>query len=52
MSTQCTDCGRRIDEMDAFPKGRCLDCHAAAPEIQHQTRTMTAEKLARMWGGK
>lgn len=50
--TTCADCGREIDELEVFPKGRCLECHAEAPETRHETATMTAEKLAKMWGAK
>jgi hypothetical protein len=46
----CADCDRTIDPLETFPKQRCVDCHAAAPEVIEQTRTMTATKLARMWG--
>jgi hypothetical protein len=48
----CKDCGKEIDLLEAFPKGRCLECHATAPEVCRETRMMTAEKLARMWGAK
>jgi DNA-directed RNA polymerase subunit RPC12/RpoP len=45
---KCADCGKTVDPLDIFPKDRCLDCHAKA--TQHMTATMTADKLARMWG--
>lgn len=47
---KCKDCGKRIGELEVFPKGRCLECHAKSPEIVIQTATMTGKKLARMWG--
>jgi hypothetical protein len=47
---KCADCQRDIDQIDVFPKGRCVDCHAKAPEVIRELSTMTAEKLARMWG--
>lgn len=48
---KCTECGRSIDSLEVFPKGRCLDCHARAPEVIADMETMTAERLAKMWGG-
>lgn len=48
----CADCGKSIDPLEEFPKGRCLECHAKAPEVREMTRTMTAERLARMWGAR
>lgn len=52
MTTTCSECGREIDELEVFPKHRCLECHAKDPEIQRENETMTAEKLARMWGAE
>jgi hypothetical protein len=49
--TSCSECGREVDDLEVFPKGRCLECHASAPETQHENATMTAEKLAAMFGG-
>jgi protein-arginine kinase activator protein McsA len=48
----CADCGRTIDPLETFPKQRCVECHAVSPEVVEQTFTMTAEKLARMWGAR
>jgi hypothetical protein len=48
---KCIDCDRRIEEFCEFPGPRCLDCHAADPGVQREVREMTAEKLAKMWGG-
>jgi hypothetical protein len=25
----CKDCGKMIDEIAVFPRGRCVECHAA-----------------------
>jgi hypothetical protein len=50
--TPCPDCGRPVAELERFPGGRCLECHASAPETVEETETMTAEKLAAMWGAK
>lgn len=49
---KCTECGTEIDPLEVFPKNRCVNCHAKAPEVQRETETMTADKLARMWGGR
>jgi hypothetical protein len=46
----CSDCGREVGPLEVFPKRRCLDCHAIAPETIRETETMTAERLAAMWG--
>lgn len=48
---KCRDCDRRIEEFCEFPGPRCLDCHAADPGVQREVREMTAERLAKMWGG-
>ncbi len=48
----CADCGKVDDALSEFPKSRCLDCHAAAPEVVRELATMTAGDLARMWGAK
>lgn len=39
--TECSECGREVHELDLFPKGRCLECHAKAHEND------TAEDLYR-----
>ena len=28
-TVECKTCGKQIDELDVFPKGNCLACHAA-----------------------
>jgi hypothetical protein len=28
-TTPCTDCGQPTTDLDRFPQGRCLKCHAA-----------------------
>jgi len=46
---KCADCGRIIDVLESFPGDRCLECWR--PIGDAQARTMTADKLTRMWGG-
>lgn len=41
----CTRCKAEIEPYGMFPKGYCLDCHAATTEMG------TAEDLIRMWKG-
>lgn len=48
----CDDCGATIDPLEVFPRNRCLSCHVKAPEVRRELATMTADKLARMWGAK
>lgn len=48
--TECSDCGKSVDPLEVFPKQRCLECHAAAPEVKRDIETMTAERLSQMWG--
>lgn len=48
----CTDCNKPVHPLAVFPGQRCIDCHAARPEVKAQTTNMTGEKLARMWGAK
>lgn len=50
MVERCRDCGKVVDRLDLFPKSRCLECHKRAPEVVWEIRTMTAGKLARIWG--
>jgi hypothetical protein len=40
---KCTCCGKEIDELAVFPKGKCLDCHAKS------WQPGTAEELAAQW---
>ena len=47
--TPCTGCASPVGYLEVFPGGRCLECYR--PEGERMARTMTAEKLARMWGG-
>lgn len=46
--TECTKCHAETDELAVFPGGLCLECWR--PIGDAEARTMTAEKLARMWG--
>ena len=46
----CNDCGSTVDPLELFPKHRCLACHASSSEVRFETRHMTADRLARMWG--
>ena len=48
----CNDCGAGVDPLEIFPGDRCIDCHANTPETRAMLRGMTADKLARMWGGR
>lgn len=48
---RCADCDKAINPLETFPKQRCVDCHAKAPEVVAQTSAMTADRLSRMWGG-
>lgn len=48
----CKDCGTVGSYLEEFPGPRCLDCHAAAPEVIEMHENMTAEELARMWGAE
>jgi hypothetical protein len=49
MST-CSQCQTELHPLDVFPGGLCLPCWTPIGEAE--ARTMTAEKLARMWGAK
>lgn len=48
---RCRGCGKAVEILELYPKMRCLDCHAADPKTIEETENMTADKLARMWGG-
>lgn len=43
----CSSCPRRIDRLEVFPGGRCLDCHKAT-----RPPMPTAHELARVWGAR
>ena len=47
---KCAKCGNDVHELEVFPGGLCLPCWTPIGEAE--ARTMTAEKLTRMWGGK
>lgn len=49
---KCSGCAKPTEPLELFPGGRCLECHAAAPEVRAELAAMTAEKLAAMWGGR
>lgn len=46
----CTKCGTATTALDRFPDGLCLTCYT--PIGERMAATMTAEKLAKMWGAK
>ena len=43
--TECSECGKLIDRLEAYSKGECLECHAKSFVMP------TAEELTKMWGG-
>jgi hypothetical protein len=45
----CSKCEIEISPLAVFPAGLCVDCYALTEEAN---RPITAEELARMWGGK
>lgn len=45
----CIGCGASVGYLEVFPGPRCLPCWE--PIGNAEARTMTAEKLTRMWGG-
>jgi hypothetical protein len=47
--TVCSKCERGISPLAVFPAGLCVDCYALTEEAN---RPITAQELARMWGGK
>lgn len=49
-TTRCSKCGEEIDPLAVFPGGLCLPCYT--PIGDAEAETMTAEKLAQMWGGR
>lgn len=50
--TDCARCAGPVHPLAVFPGGVCLPCHAADPAVQEEARTMTADRLAVMWGGR
>ena len=50
--TVCHDCRADVDPLEVFPRGRCLQCHANAPETVRALSALTAGGLARMWGAR
>lgn len=49
-SIVCVGCGATVAPLEVFPGPRCLTCWTPIGEAE--ARTMTAEKLAAMWGGR
>ena len=47
---KCAQCGETVHPLEMFPGGLCLTCWEPIGEAE--ARTMTAEKLTEMWGGK
>ena len=45
----CIDCQASVDNLEVFPGPRCLKCWE--PIGNEEAKTMTAEKLTKMWGG-
>lgn len=45
----CKGCQAPVDPLAVFPGGLCLTCWEPIGEAE--AKTMTAEKLTRMWGG-
>jgi hypothetical protein len=45
----CKSCKRGISLYDEFPGGLCIECWGKTIEAN---RPITAQELARMWGGK
>lgn len=45
----CTQCAKEVHPLEVFPNGLCLECYTPIGEAE--ARTMTAEKLTRIWGG-
>jgi hypothetical protein len=46
----CRDCGTTVDDLEVFPGPRCLSCWTPIGNVE--ARSMTADRLTRMWGGK
>ena len=49
-TVSCKTCGKVIDELDVFPKGNCLECHAAIwdklpPQRPDFTRVLNTRKI-------
>jgi hypothetical protein len=49
MMIACSECKAQISPLAVFPAGLCVDCYALTEEAN---RPITAQELARMWGGK
>jgi DNA-directed RNA polymerase subunit RPC12/RpoP len=50
MEYTCIGCGKKVDHLEVFPGPRCLSCWE--PIGMALARTMTADDLTVMWGGK
>ena len=47
--TPCSSCNTPTDRLELFPNDLCVECYSTTAEAN---RPITAEELARMWGGK
>jgi len=45
----CSKCGDEVDRLAVFPQGLCVNCWTLTPEANLD---ITAQELARMWGGR
>ena len=48
-ATVCTSCAVRVDPLDVFPGGVCVECWAVSVEGR---RMPTASEIVSMWEGE
>lgn len=46
---RCNGCSKQVRVIELFPNNLCLACWSVTPEAN---REITAQELARMWGGR
>ena len=46
---RCSGCAKQVRVIDLFPTDLCVECWSVTPEAN---RVISAQELARMWGGR
>ena len=46
---RCSGCATEVRVIELFPNDLCLGCYSKTPEAN---RVISAQELARMWGGR
>lgn len=50
---KCSECGKKMDKIDVFPQGLCMDCHGKKFDAQERKKTpeQVLAEFKEAWGG-